>query len=142
MRFLRFLRFMLTAIFGTITAAILLLAGAYLYLAPNLPSIDSLKDIQLQVPLRVYTNDGRLIAEFGEKRRTPIKYSDVPKQMSDAFLAAEDDRFFSHPGVDYQGLLRAALHLIKTGEKGQGGSTITMQVARNFFLSREKNIFT
>lgn len=138
MRFFRFLRFILTTIFGAVTVAILLLAGAYLYLAPNLPSTESLKDIQLQVPLRVYTNDGLLLAEFGEKRRTPVKYKAVPKQMSNAFLAAEDDRFFSHPGVDYQGLLRAALHLIKTGEKGQGGSTITMQVARNFFLSKEK----
>lgn len=137
-RLFRFLRFLLTVIFGAVTAGVLLIAVVYFYLAPNLPSIESLKEIQLQVPLRVYTTDGLLMAEFGEKRRTPVKYADVPKQMSDAFLAAEDDRFFSHPGVDYHGLLRAALHLIRTGEKGQGGSTITMQVARNFFLTREK----
>ena len=134
----RFFRFLLTALFGVATMGVLLIAAAYLYLAPNLPSTDSLKEIQLQVPLRVYAADGLLMAEFGEKRRTPVKYADVPIQMSNAFLAAEDDRFFSHPGVDYHGLLRAAIHLIRTGEKGQGGSTITMQVARNFFLSREK----
>ncbi|NIP72108.1 MAG: penicillin-binding protein 1A [Gammaproteobacteria bacterium] len=134
----RVLRVTLAAAFAAATAGVLALAAAYLYLAPQLPSIESLKDVRLQVPLRIYTADRRLIAEFGEKRRAPVRYDQVPDRMLHAFLAAEDDRFFSHPGVDYQGLLRAALHLIRTGEKGQGGSTITMQVARNFFLSSEK----
>ncbi len=114
------------------------LAASYLYLAPGLPSAESLKDVRLQVPMRVYSREGKLIAEFGEKRRTPLRLDDVPKPMIQAFLAAEDDRFFEHPGVDYQGILRAAVQLILTGEKRQGGSTITMQVARNFFLSAEK----
>ena len=109
-----------------------------LYLEPNLPSTEALKDIRLQVPLRVYSREGLLIAEFGEKRRTPVAYADLPKRMVQAILAAEDDRFFVHPGVDYQGLLRAAAQLLRTGERRQGGSTITMQVARNFFLTREK----
>ncbi len=116
----------------------LVLAGLYLFIVPGLPSTQSLQDVQFQVPLRVYSRGGGLIAEFGEKKRAPLKYEEVPKLMVQAVLAAEDDRFFVHPGVDYQGLLRAAFHLLRTGEKGQGGSTITMQVARNFFLSREK----
>ena len=113
-------------------------AGLYWYLAPKLPPIDSLKDVQLQEPLRVYTRDGRLMAEFGEKRRTPLEFEQIPELMVKAVIAAEDERFYQHPGVDWQGLTRAAVYLIRTGEKGPGGSTITMQVARNFFLGREK----
>jgi len=113
-------------------------AGMYWYLAPKLPPIDSLKDVQLQEPLRVYSSDGRLIAEFGEKRRTPLEFEQIPPLMVKAVLAAEDERFYQHPGVVWQGLARAAVHVIRTGEKGPGGSTITMQVARNFFLGREK----
>jgi penicillin-binding protein 1A len=79
-----------------------------------------------------------LIAEFGEKRRTPLKYNQIPRQVVRAFLAAEDDRFFQHPGVDYRGIIRAAVQLILTGKRTQGGSTITMQVARNFYLSSKK----
>lgn len=108
------------------------------YILPGLPNIDTLRDIKLQVPLRVYSADLSLLAEFGEKRRTPIDIEDAPQKMIEAFLAAEDDRFYVHPGVDWQGIARAAYSLIKTGSKKQGGSTITMQVARNFFLSREK----
>ncbi len=137
-RLLRLLRWLVAGLFAGALAGTLVLVGAYLYLGPKLPSIESLKDVRLQVPLRVYTRGGRLLAEFGEKRRSPVHYDQVPKLMVDAFLAAEDDRFFSHPGVDYRGMLRAAINLAITGQKGQGGSTITMQVARNFFLSPEK----
>ena len=112
--------------------------GVYYYVKPNLPSIDSLKDVQLQVPLRIYSKDGLLISEYGDKRRIPLTFDQVPEQMVQAFLAAEDDRFYEHPGVDYQGLIRAAVQLALTGQKKQGGSTITMQVARNFFLSKKK----
>jgi penicillin-binding protein 1A len=114
------------------------LFGAYLYLEPKLPSIETLKDVRLQVPLRIYSIDHLLIAEFGEKRREPLSYDQIPPIMINAFLAAEDDRFFQHPGVDYQGIMRAAIQLMLTGERRQGGSTITMQVARNFFLSSKK----
>jgi penicillin-binding protein 1A len=110
----------------------------YAYLEPQLPSIEELREVRLQVPLRVYSREGLLMGEFGEKRRIPLEYQDFPERLVQAFLAAEDDRFFEHPGVDYQGLLRAAGQLLLTGQKTQGGSTITMQVARNFFLSREK----
>jgi penicillin-binding protein 1A len=118
--------------------SLLMAAGLYWYLDPKLPSIDVLKDVKLQVPLRVFTRDGKLIAEFGEKRRTPLKLPQVPQTMIRALLASEDERFYEHPGVDWQGLTRAVIHLLRTGEKGPGGSTVTMQVARNFFLGREK----
>ncbi len=114
--------------------------GAYYYVLPSLPGVSTLKEVQYQVPLRVYTRDGRLMAEYGEMRRTPLAWEDTPQQVVDAFLAAEDDRFFEHPGVDYQGLLRATINVLLTGEASQGGSTITMQVARNFFLTAEKTI--
>lgn len=131
-------KYLLFIAFGLFLLGAGALLSAYLYLEPDLPSIDTLKDIHLQVPLRVYSSDGKLMAEFGEKHRQPLEYEEIPSQFIQAFLAAEDDRFFEHPGVDYQGLLRAALQLLLTGERRQGGSTITMQVARNFFLSSKK----
>ncbi len=132
---LRFFFYLLLAGFLLSVAA---LGAGYWYLAPQLPSIDTLKDVRLQVPLRVFTREGELISEFGEKRRVPVQVEAVPQQMIEAFLAAEDDRFYEHPGVDWQAILRAAIALVRTGERSQGGSTITMQVARNFFLTREK----
>ncbi len=116
-------------------AAVLIVS---LYILPGLPDIETLKDVKMQVPLRIYSSEMSLIAEFGEKRRTPVKIDNLPPELINAFLAAEDDRFYIHPGVDWQGLLRATYSLMKTGTKKQGGSTITMQVARNFFLSHEK----
>ncbi len=115
-----------------------LFAGITLYLGPKLPEVESLRQIKLQTPLRIYSHDGLLIGEFGEKRRSPITIEQVPKEFIDAILAAEDDRFYSHPGVDIKGLLRAASQLLKSGEIQTGGSTITMQVARNFFLTRKQ----
>ncbi|MCU7904351.1 MAG: penicillin-binding protein 1A [Candidatus Thiodiazotropha sp. (ex Epidulcina cf. delphinae)] len=136
--FYRLLRYLVYFLFGLSLIGACGLYGAYLYLEPKLPSIETLKDVRLQVPLRIFSNDHLLIAEFGEKRREPLDYEEIPPVMIQAILAAEDDRFFQHPGVDYQGILRAALQLLLTGERRQGGSTITMQVARNFFLSRKK----
>ncbi len=107
-------------------------------LEKDLPDIRQLENVQYQIPLNVYSKEGLLIARFGEKKRIPIDIKQTPKRLILAFLAAEDDRFYQHPGVDYQGLLRAALQLALTGKKKQGGSTITMQVTRNFLLSREK----
>ena len=138
---LKLTRFTVIGILGAVVLGLITVGGAYLYIVPDLPTVDSLKDFKLQVPLRIFSRDGKLIAEFGEKKRIPVQYKDTPDLMIKAVLAAEDDRFFDHPGVDYQGILRAAYHLAKTGEKTQGGSTITMQVARNFFLSREKTYF-
>lgn len=116
----------------------LILFGLYAYLQSELPELDALNDIHYQSPMKVYSRDGLLIGEFGEKIRYPMALDALPKKMIQAFLAAEDNRFYEHPGFDYQGLLRASLTFLSTGEKRQGGSTITMQVARNFFLSNEK----
>lgn len=110
----------------------------YLYAASQLPNVDSLKTVKLQVPLRIYSQDGLLIQEYGEKRRDPLPYNEIPQTLVHALLATEDQRFFDHPGVDVFGLARATVRMIKTGTKSQGGSTITMQVARNFFLNRKK----
>jgi penicillin-binding protein 1A len=133
-----FLRLSIVLTLGLLISATAAVLGAYLYMVPGLPSVASLRDIQLQTPLRVYTREGDLIAVFGEMRRQPLALKEVPVLMQEAFLAAEDDRFFEHPGVDYHGILRAAWHLLRTGQKEQGGSTITMQLARNFFLSSER----
>ncbi len=115
------------------------LSGVYLYLNPRLPSVEALRDVELQVPLRIYSSDGLLIGEFGEKFRTPLHRDRIPQQLINAILAAEDDRFLKHKGVDLAGLVRAALELLRSGEIRTGGSTITMQVARNFFLSSERS---
>ncbi len=125
---------------GFVCALVGAIALGYLYnkVTSDLPPVDSLRDVQLQIPLRVYTTEGELIAEYGEKRREPVDIAEVPDVLKNAILASEDAEFYSHPGVSIKGLVRAAVNLIKTGEKGQGGSTITMQVARNFFLSNEK----
>src|ERR1022692_271604 len=113
---------------------------AYAYLKPALPDVDTLRAVQLEVPLRVYTRDGRLIASIGEQRRIPVRYEQIPRQLVNAFLAAEDDRFFQHHGVDWQGILRAALANARAGGVRQGGSTITMQVARDVFLTPRRDI--
>ncbi len=125
-------------LFALSAGAIMTAAGVYLYLSPNLPDVDDLYEVKLQIPLRIYTIDGQLIREFGEKRRTPVKYDQVPQQFVQALLAAEDSNFQTHKGVAISGLLRATTELITTGHIQTGGSTITMQVARNFFLSREQ----
>ncbi len=117
-----------------IALAMIVLALAY----PNLPSLETLTDYRPKIPLRVYTADGYLIGEYGEERRAVISIQEVPTVMKQAILAAEDDRFYQHSGVDYPGILRAASANLVGGGKRQGASTITQQVARNFFLSGEK----
>ncbi|MBL4782448.1 MAG: penicillin-binding protein 1A [Porticoccaceae bacterium] len=120
-------------------STLIILSSLYLYLSPKLPSVETLKTVKLQTPLRVYSQDMKLIGEFGEKRRTPISFEAIPPLFVQAVLAAEDDGFYSHIGVDFKGLARAALELITTGHIQTGGSTITMQLARNFFLTREQS---
>ena len=118
---------------------LLSLSGAFLYLSPSLPSVESLRSIQLQIPLRVYSNDAKLIAEFGEMRRSPIDFADIPPDFISALLSAEDDNFANHYGVDVTSLLRAATQILRSGQIQTGGSTITMQVAKNFFLTSERS---
>jgi len=118
----------------------LAVTGYYFVIQLNkeLPDIKQLEHVQYQIPLSIYSKENLLIARFGEKKRIPVNIEEIPQQQLNAFIAAEDDRFYSHPGVDYKGLLRAAIQLLLTGKKKQGGSTITMQVTRNFLLGREK----
>jgi len=110
----------------------------YLYVKPELPSVETLRDVRLQTPMQVFTADGELISQFGEKRRIPVELQDVPQPLIDAFLATEDSRFYQHFGVDPIGVLRAFSVLLTTGEIQEGASTITMQLARNFFLTFER----
>ncbi|HEX7046168.1 MAG TPA: penicillin-binding protein 1A [Gammaproteobacteria bacterium] len=134
----RKLRLLLYAAAGGLTLLVLgivTVLGAYVYFAPGLPDAQALKDVQLQVPLRIYTRDGRLIAEYGEQRRVPLTLEEVPDPLEHAILAAEDDRFYQHPGIDVFGIARAAVNNVLAGEIVGGASTITQQVARNFFLS-------
>ncbi len=114
--------------------------GSYLYLKDDLPSVETLKDVRLQTPMRVFSQDGELISQFGEKRRIPLKINEIPQLLIHAVLATEDSRFYEHPGIDVIGVFRAATVVATTGDYSQGASTITQQLARLFFLSREKKI--
>jgi penicillin-binding protein 1A len=115
-------------------------AGAYQYLAPELPDAATLRDVKTQLPLRVYSRDGRLIAQIGEQRRIPVTIEQIPPTVIEAFLAAEDARFYQHPGVDWQGLVRALVANVSAGSVREGGGTITMQLARNTVLTSERTL--
>ena len=137
---LRWLSVTLSILVGALLVA-LALGGIFLILAyPRLPSLEALTDYQPKIPLRVYSADGYLIGEFGEERRHVVRVQDIPVRLKQAILAAEDERFYQHSGVDTLGILRAAYSNLASGGKRQGASTITMQVARNFFLSSEKTL--
>lgn len=134
-------KILLACLAGLAVAAVLAVGAvaiAYLYFGPQLPEAGQIGETRLNEPMRIFTADGKLIGEFGTERRLPRSFDEIPPRLVRAFLAAEDGRFYEHPGVDYQGLLRAAWNLLLTGEKTQGGSTITMQLARNLYLSRER----
>ena len=134
----RILKVILGVVIGVSTLAAGVLAVAVLVTWPRLPSLDVLTDYRPKVPLRVYAAGGELIGEFGEERRSFTRIHDIPPLMKNALLSAEDERFYQHGGVDYVGVLRAALGNIVSGYSRSGASTITMQVAKNFFLSSEK----
>jgi penicillin-binding protein 1A len=136
---IRLLKFFWWSFVAVFCGLLLVLSGAFLYLSPGLPSVESLRSIQLQIPLRVFSSDGKLIAEFGEMRRSPIRFADIPPNFINALLSAEDDNFANHYGVDPSSLMRAASQLVKSGHIQSGGSTITMQVAKNFFLTSERS---
>ena len=114
------------------------LAASYVYLAPDLPSSESMRKVELQIPLRVYTRNGALMAQIGEQRRIPVTYAQIPLIVKQAFLAAEDERFFSHHGIDFPGVLRAIFVDLIAGDRAQGASTITMQAARNMYLTQDR----
>lgn len=124
--------------FGMVLTPLVVGTIYYLKIYPTLPDAAELEDFTYQVPLKVVTQDGKLISEIGTKKRIPLKYFEIPETMTQAIISAEDENFFEHGGVDYKGIARAVYELITTGSKQSGGSTITMQVARNFFLSKKK----
>ena len=128
------------AAFALVLLPLLLLVFAAMLAYPSLPSLEVLTDYRPKIPLRVYSSEGVLLGEFGEERRALVKIGEVPDLMKKAILAAEDDRFYEHGGIDYAGVLRAAYSNFTAGGARQGASTITMQVARNFFLSKEKTL--
>lgn len=135
----RLLRWILVLAFTGLLLGVAAIGVAYWLISPRLPSVAVLKDYHMQVPLRVLSADGKLIASFGETRRIPVAMGQVPDRLKHAVLAAEDASFYQHPGVDWHGIARASWHVVASGgDKGSGGSTITQQVARNFFLSPEK----
>src|SRR5690554_6389626 len=121
-----------------LSVAIIIASAFYLYLRPSLPPVHQLLDVKLQTPLRVYSADNRLIAEFGEKRRAPITIEQIPTIQLQAFLAAEDARFHDHFGVDIKGLMRAAIELVSMSSIQSSGSRSTIQSTKNYFLSRDR----
>lgn len=136
-----YFRLLTSVIIGVILLTLLggyAVACCYVYLEPSLPSVTAMKSVEFQVPLRVYSRSGRLIAQIGEQRRIPVTYDQIPDVLKQAFLAAEDDRFFQHHGIDYAGVLRAVAVNLVSGNRAQGASTISMQAARNMFLSMDK----
>ncbi|HEV7815186.1 MAG TPA: penicillin-binding protein 1A [Janthinobacterium sp.] len=135
----RFLLLSLAALTGLALVAMLLVAFGLAMAYPNLPALDTLTDYRPKMPLRIFTSDNVLIGEFGEERRNLVHFKDIPDVMKKAVLAIEDDRFYEHGGVDYIGILRAAVHNVGGGAR-QGASTITQQVARNFVLSSEQTL--
>lgn len=138
--FNRWWHYLVAALFGLLVLGGLMFALAAVMVYPRLPSLETLTDYQPKIPLRVFTSEGALIGEFGEERRALVKIEAVPNVMKQAILASEDDRFYRHGGVDYSGIMRAAIANLTARGAKEGASTITMQVARNFFLSSEKTI--
>ena len=132
------LKILLKLALAGISTGLAIVCGTVLYLSPQLPEVEQLRDVQLQTPLKVFSADNKLIGEFGDQRRSPIRFDQIPEDYVNALLAAEDDNFFNHHGVDLFGLLRAVSQIITTGDIQSGGSTITMQVARHFFLTLDQ----
>ena len=126
------------ALAGLALVVATLISGAYVFVQPSLPSVEVMRQIELQVPLRVYSRDGKLIAQIGEQRRIPVTYDEVPEMVRQAFIAAEDDQFFQHSGFDYPGIARSLLVNVVPGRRLQGASTITQQTARNLFLTQDR----
>ena len=126
------------ALAGLALVVATLISGAYVFVQPSLPSVEAMRQIELQVPLRVYSRDGKLIAQIGEQRRIPVTYDEVPEMVRQAFIAAEDDQFFQHSGFDYPGIARSLLVNVVPGRRLQGASTITQQTARNLFLTQDR----
>ncbi len=137
---MRFLVALLGAVVSVAALLVLGFAGAYQFLEPEIPQAAALREVRSQLPLRVLSRDGKLIAQIGEQRRIPVRWEEMPPVLVDAFVAAEDDRFYEHPGVDWQGLARAVATNVAAGGLREGGGTITMQLARNTVLTSERSL--
>jgi penicillin-binding protein 1A len=139
-RLQRRLRIAATVIVSLAGLVLMAFLSTFYYLKPTLPDVAQLRDVRLQIPLRVYSRDGRLLGQIGEQRRVPVTWEEIPPVVVHAVLAAEDDRFFEHPGVDWQGMLRAVLVASFTMEASQGGSTLTQQLVRTTLITNEKQL--
>ncbi|MGH8135460.1 MAG: transglycosylase domain-containing protein, partial [Steroidobacteraceae bacterium] len=139
-RLQRRLRIVATVIVSLAGLILMAFLSTFYYLKPTLPDVAQLRDVRLQIPLRVYSRDGRLLGQIGEQRRVPVTWEEIPKVVMQAVLAAEDDRFFQHPGVDWQGVVRAVLVAAFTGEATQGGSTLTQQLVRTTLITNERQL--
>lgn len=137
---MKFIKRLLTFALICIILGVTTIFGFYLYVKPELPDVATLKNVELQTPMQVFSADGKLISQFGEQRRIPLTLDEIPPQMINAILATEDSRYYDHPGIDPIGIARAAFVVATSGSAKQGASTITQQLARNFFLSNEKKI--
>ncbi|MBD2814804.1 peptidoglycan glycosyltransferase/peptidoglycan DD-transpeptidase MrcA [Xenorhabdus sp. Flor] len=137
---MKFIKYFLILVVVCILLGTASIFGLYKYIEPQLPDVATLKDVRLQTPMQVFSADGELIAQYGEKRRLPLTLSEIPPLMVKAFIATEDSRFYEHHGVDPIGIIRAASVVMTSGHASQGASTITQQLARNFFLSPEKTL--
>ena len=138
--FIKSINFTLLAILFAVLISIFIIGAGYLITKPSLPEINLVNEDTLQIPLKVFTSDGVLIGEFGDQKRRTIKYEEIPQNLKNAFLAAEDDKFFAHNGIRIPSLIRALYQMLRSGEIVSGGGTITMQVVRGYLLSREQKI--
>ncbi|MFZ1567253.1 MAG: penicillin-binding protein 1A [Thiolinea sp.] len=136
--FINLMTYLLSSFLSLGTVGLAILAGLYFIYSPQLPDSEDLRKIDIQVPLRIYSRDERLIAEYGEKRSRPVNFDEIPERLRQAFIAIEDARYYEHQGIDPKGVARAMYNVVSTGRKSQGASTITMQLARNAFLDNDK----
>lgn len=137
---MKFVKYFLAFVVCCILLGAASIFGLYKYIEPQLPDVATLKDIRLQIPMQIYSADGELIAQYGEKRRIPLKLDQIPLSMRQAVIATEDSRFLEHYGIDFVGIFRALSIVLTSGHASQGASTITQQLAKNFFLSPERTL--
>lgn len=137
---MKFLKYFFIFVFACIILGAASIYGMYKYVEPQLPDVATLKDVRLQTPMQVFSADGELMAQYGEKRRLPLTLQEMPPQLINAFIATEDTRFREHHGIDPIGISRAVVVALTSGQASQGASTITQQLARNFFLTPEKKL--
>ena len=138
---LKLIKFLFWTSISSCLLAVILVLGSYLSLRPSLPEISLVDEAQLQMPLKVFTEDGVLIGEFGEIKRRPLNFEDIPPNIKNAFLAAEDDQFFNHQGISYKGLLRSVIRCLGPNGCYGGGGTISMQVVRGLSFNKRSNSY-